>query len=83
MTFETFDQSDEGIWPDQQKDNDKYEDKENDNDKDKHILRTPSESDLRDLWPLRHSIRVMRRHDLTKKDNDKDKYKDNDNDKYI
>ena len=25
-------------------------------------------SDPRDLWPLRHLIRVMRRHDLTKKD---------------
>ena len=34
MTFETFDQSDEGTWPDQQKDNDK--DNDNDNDKYKH-----------------------------------------------
>ena len=29
---------------------------------------TTLQSDLRDLWPLRHLIRVMRRHDLTKKD---------------
>ena len=41
MNIETFDQGDEGIWPDQQKDNekdnekDKYKDKYND--KDKHI----------------------------------------------
>ena len=37
MTFETFDQSEEGTWPDQKKynDNDKYKDK--DNDKDKYI----------------------------------------------
>ena len=32
MTFETFDQSDEETWPDQQKDNDK--DKDNGKDKD-------------------------------------------------
>ena len=31
MTFETFDQGDEDIWPDQQKNNDK--DNDNDNDK--------------------------------------------------
>ena len=39
MTFDTFDESDEGIWPDQQKDDDKdkYKDKDNDNDKDKYI----------------------------------------------
>ena len=41
MTFETFDQSDEEIWPDQKKDNDKDNDKDNhkdkDNDKDKYI----------------------------------------------
>ena len=47
MTFETFDQSDEGTLPDQQKDNDK--DKDKDNDKDKYIYRTPSKSDPRDL----------------------------------
>ena len=41
MTFETFDQSDEGTWPDQQKynkkdkDKDKYKDK--DDYKDKYI----------------------------------------------
>ena len=28
---------------------------------------TTLQSDPRDLWPLRHLIRVMRRHDLTKK----------------
>ena len=33
LTFETFDQSDEKTWPDQQKDNDKDKDKYNDNDK--------------------------------------------------
>ena len=32
MTFETFDQSDEGIWPDQQKNNDKNKHKHKDND---------------------------------------------------
>ena len=35
VTLETFDQGDEGTWPDQKKDNDKYKDK--DNDKDKYI----------------------------------------------
>ena len=29
---------------------------------------TTLQSEPRDLWPLRHLIRVMRRHDLTKKD---------------
>ena len=48
-----------------------------DNDKDKYIQRTPLKSNPRDLRPLIHLIRVMRRHDLTKKrDNDNDKYKD-------
>ena len=28
----------------------------------------PYRSNLRELWPLRHLIRVMRRHDLTEKD---------------
>ena len=28
-------------------------------------IQTPSKSDPRDLWPLRHLIRVMRRHDMT------------------
>ena len=75
------------------KEQDKYKDKENDKDKDKDndILGTPPnlraiQSNPRDLWPLRHLIRVMRQHDLTtKKDNDIDKYedKDNDKDKYI
>ena len=40
MTFETFDQSDEEIWPDQKedknKDKDKDKDKDNDKDKDKY-----------------------------------------------
>ena len=53
MTFETFDQSDEGTLLDQRKDNnkdyDKYNDKDKDNDKDKYIQRTHSKSDLRDL----------------------------------
>ena len=80
MTFETFDQGDEVTWPDQQKDNDKDKYKDKDNDKDKDILRTPPKSNPRDLWPLRHLFRVMRRHDMTKKI-DKDKYKDKDNDK--
>ena len=43
-------------------------------------LQTPSKSNLLDFWPLRHLIRVMRKHGLTnKKTNSKDK----DNDKYI
>ena len=43
---------------------------------------TTLQSDPRDLWPLRHLIRVMKRHDMTKKiDKDKYKGKDNDNDK--
>ena len=33
MTFETFDQTDEGTWPDQKKENDK----DKDNDKDQYI----------------------------------------------
>ena len=36
VTFETFDQSDEGTWPDQKKDNDKDNYKDKDNDKDKY-----------------------------------------------
>ena len=35
VTFETLDQSDEEIWPDQQKDNEKDKDKDKDNEKDK------------------------------------------------
>ena len=62
VTFETFDQSDEETWPDQQKDNDK----DNDNDNDNDIWRTPSKSDSGDLWPFRH---LIRRHDY---DNDHD-----------
>ena len=37
VTFETFDQSDEGTWLDQQKDNDKDKDKDKDNDRDKYV----------------------------------------------
>ena len=48
-------------------DKDKYKDKDNDKDKDKDILRTPPKSNPRDLWPLRHLFRVMRRQDMTKK----------------
>ena len=69
-------QSDKKTWHDQKQiDKDKYKDKYNDKD----ILRTPPKSNPRDLWPLRHLFRVMRRHDMTKKI-DKDKYKDKDND---
>ena len=81
VTLETFDQSDEGTWPDQQKDNDKDKCKGNDkdkckeNDKDKYIYGTPSKSDTRDLRPLRNWIRVM----TYNKNNDKDKDKDKDN----
>ena len=39
MTFETFDQSDEETWTDQQKDNDT--DKYNEKDKDNDNWRTP------------------------------------------
>ena len=52
---------------DKDKYKDKDKDKDNDNDKDKDILRTPPKSNLRDLLPLRHLFRVMRRHDMTKK----------------
>ena len=37
VTFETFDQSDEGTPQDQKKDNDKDNDKDEDNEKDKYI----------------------------------------------
>ena len=37
VTFEAFDQSDEGRWPDQQKDNEKDNDKDKDKDNDKYI----------------------------------------------
>ena len=47
MTFEKFDQIDEGTLPDQNNNNDK--DKDKDNDKDKYMKRTPSKSDPRDL----------------------------------
>ena len=53
-------------WP-KKIDKDKYKDKDKDNDKDKDILRTPPKSNPRDLWPLRHLFRMMRRHDMTKK----------------
>ena len=51
MTFNTFDQSDEEIWPDQQKENDKdkYNEKDKDNDNwRKHPQRTILETC--DLW---------------------------------
>ena len=48
-------------------DKDKYKYKDKDNDKDKGILRTPPKSNPRDLLPLRYLFRVMRRHDMTKK----------------
>ena len=35
-----------------------------DNEKDKDNWRTPSKCNLRGLWPLRHLIIVIRRHDL-------------------
>ena len=79
MTFETCDQSDEGTWPDQQKDNDQYKYMDNDNDKDKYIWRAPSKSNPRDLLPLRYLIREMSIYDQQKY-NDKDN--DNDNDKH-
>ena len=74
VTFETFDQSDDLTWPDQQKNNDKNKYEDRDNDKDKYIWRTPSKCDPRDLWPLRHLIR-MRGHDLTNKTMTKTKTK--------
>ena len=43
------------------------------------LLLLTLQSDPRDLQPLRHLIRVMRKHDMTKKI-DKDKYKDKDKD---
>ena len=46
LTFETFDQSDEKTWADQQKDND--EDKDND----KHIKGAPSIFRTFDLWDI-------------------------------
>ena len=49
MTFEIFDQSDEGTLQDQKKDNEKDNDKDKDNDKKKYIYRTPSKRDIRDL----------------------------------
>ena len=58
---------------------DRDKDNETDNDNDKYIYRTPSKSDLWDFWPLRYVIRVLRKHDMTNKNNDKD----NDDDKNI
>ena len=48
VTFNTFDQSDEGTWPDQKKYNDKDKGKDKDNHKDNNI------DNPRDLWHLRH-----------------------------
>ena len=59
VQFQTFDKIDEETLPDQQKDKD--------NDKDKYIQRTPSQSDPRDLCPLRYLSRVMRGNDLSNK----------------
>jgi len=53
------------FWPKKDHEKDKYKDK--DNDKDKYIYRAHSKSDLRDLRPLRHMIRVVMRYVLTKK----------------
>ena len=56
MTFDPFDQSDEEIWPDQQKDNDKNKDNEKDKDsekdKDNDNWRTPSKNIIEscDFW---------------------------------
>ena len=53
LTFETFDQSDEKTWPDQQKGNDK--------DNDKYFWEHLQ-------WAiLKHLTRVMRKHDPTNK----------------
>ena len=67
VTLETCYQSDEETWPDKQKDNDNDKDNDKDNDNNKDIWGTPSISDPRDFWPLRHLIRVIRRHELTNK----------------
>ena len=69
MTFDSFDQSDENTWPGQEN---TY--------LPSYLFtylptylptcllyKTPSRSNPRDLWPLIHLIRVMRRHDLTTK----------------
>ena len=50
MTFGTFDQSDEEIWHDQQKDN--HKDKDNEKDIDNDNWRTSSKNNPRDLWAL-------------------------------
>ena len=84
LTFETFDQSDEKTWPDQQKDNgeDKYKRQrqwqihlENTFKEQSLILLTFETFDQGDekTWPDQQ------------KDNDEDKHNDNDkdNDKYI
>ena len=47
MTFETFDQNDDEIWPDQQKDNDKN--KYNEKDKDDDNWKTTAMNNPRDL----------------------------------
>ena len=50
MIFETFDQSDDETWPDQQKENDKdkYNEKEKDNHNEEHPQRTILETC--DIW---------------------------------
>ena len=52
MIFETFDESDEETWPDQQKDNDK--DKDNEKHKDNDKWKTPPKNNPRDLLTLRN-----------------------------
>ena len=78
MTFETFDQSDEEAWPDWKRPT--YLPTYRllflavHNSSIGHLVpwsvatnNKTLQSDPRDLWPLRHLIRVMKRHDLTKK----------------
>ena len=66
--FLTLRQSDEKTWPDQQKDRnkDKYKYNDNDNENDKYV-KIRSKGDLLYFSPLRHLIRVMRKHDLANK----------------
>ena len=60
MTFETFDQSDEGTWPDQQKynDKDKYKDKDNDNDKDIDTYNLPENPTYAIFWNPDDSFQI-------------------------
>ena len=65
MALETWDESNEETWPDQQKDKDKDADKDKDNDKDIERTETFDQSD-EDTWPYQQ------------KDNDTDKYNEKD-----